>query len=47
MEALAQGCKKFNERYNWTKIGEEYAALVEKLIQKQIKTYMREYADRT
>jgi len=28
---LAQGSRKFNERYNWTKIGAEYVALVEHL----------------
>jgi len=28
---LAQGCQKFNERYNWTKIGAAYVALVERL----------------
>jgi glycosyltransferase involved in cell wall biosynthesis len=28
---LAQGCQKFNQRYNWSKIGAEYAALVEHL----------------
>lgn len=31
MAELAQGCRKFNERYNWTKIGAEYVALVEQL----------------
>jgi len=28
---LAQGCQKFNQRYNWTRIGAEYVSLVEKL----------------
>ena len=28
---LAQGCQKFNQRYNWTRIGAEYVALVERL----------------
>lgn len=28
---LAIGCQKFNERYNWTKIGAEYISLVESL----------------
>ncbi len=28
---LAQGSRKFNERYNWTKIGAEYVALVDRL----------------
>jgi glycosyltransferase involved in cell wall biosynthesis len=28
---LAQGIQKFNQRYNWTKLGAEYVALVEKL----------------
>ncbi len=28
---LAQGSKKFNERFNWTRIGAEYVALVERL----------------
>lgn len=28
---LAQGCREFNERYNWTKLGAEYVALVERL----------------
>lgn len=28
---LAQGCRKFNQRYNWNKIGAEYVALVERL----------------
>jgi glycosyltransferase involved in cell wall biosynthesis len=28
---LAQGCQKFNQRYNWSKIGAEYVALVEHL----------------
>ncbi|MEM2125312.1 MAG: glycosyltransferase family 4 protein [Candidatus Methanosuratincola sp.] len=47
LEELAQGCKKFNERFNWTKIGEEYAALVENLAAQSSNTYLREYADRT
>jgi len=33
MAELAQGCLKFNERYNWTKIGAEYTSLIEGLIQ--------------
>ena len=28
---LAQGADKFNQRYNWTRIGAEYVALVERL----------------
>ena len=28
---LAYGAEKFNQRYNWTKIGAEYVALVERL----------------
>jgi glycosyltransferase involved in cell wall biosynthesis len=28
---LAEGCRKFNQRYNWNKIGAEYVALVERL----------------
>jgi len=28
---LAQGSQKFNERYNWSKIGADYVALVERL----------------
>lgn len=28
---LARGCQKFNEQYNWTKIGAEYVALVDRL----------------
>jgi glycosyltransferase involved in cell wall biosynthesis len=28
---LAQGCRKFNQRYNWNKIGAEYVAFVERL----------------
>ena len=28
---LAQGSKKFNQKYNWSKIGAEYVALVERL----------------
>lgn len=28
---LAKGSKKFNRRYNWTKIGAEYVAIVERL----------------
>jgi glycosyltransferase involved in cell wall biosynthesis len=28
---LAQGSKKFNQHYNWTKLGAEYVALVERL----------------
>jgi len=31
LAALAQGCRKFNERYNWTKIGPDYVTLVERL----------------
>lgn len=31
LAALAQGGKKFNQRYNWSKIGAEYVALVERL----------------
>ena len=28
---LAQGCQKFNQRYNWAKISEEYVGLLEQL----------------
>jgi glycosyltransferase involved in cell wall biosynthesis len=28
---LAQGCRKFNQRYNWNKIGAEYVSLVKRL----------------
>jgi glycosyltransferase involved in cell wall biosynthesis len=28
---LAQGCRKFNQRYNWAKISEEYVELLEQL----------------
>lgn len=28
---LAQGCRKFNKRYNWANIGEEYVGLLEQL----------------
>ena len=31
MAKLAHGCHKFNERYNWTKIGAEYISLIEGL----------------
>jgi glycosyltransferase involved in cell wall biosynthesis len=31
MEQLAEGTEKFNQRYNWTKLGAEYVALVERL----------------
>jgi len=33
---LAQGSKKFNERYSWAKIGAEYGALVERLGARQV-----------
>jgi len=33
MAKLAQGSHKFNERYNWTKIGSEYISLIEGLAQ--------------
>ena len=28
---LANGCHKFNQRYNWAKVGSDYVALVEKI----------------
>lgn len=28
---LREGCERFNQRYNWTRIGAEYVALVERL----------------
>jgi glycosyltransferase involved in cell wall biosynthesis len=28
---LARGCQRFNQRYNWTQIGADYVALVERL----------------
>jgi len=31
LKELARGSERFNQRYNWTKIGAEYAALVERL----------------
>ena len=31
LEELAKGSIKFNQRYNWTKIGAEYVALVERM----------------
>lgn len=31
VEALAQGTKQFNERYNWTRLGAAYVTLVERL----------------
>lgn len=33
---LARGCQKFNQRYNWTRIGAEYVALVERLRSNQV-----------
>jgi len=34
---LVQGSKKFNERYNWAKIGADYVALVERLGSRQMR----------
>jgi len=31
LASLTEGTRKFNERYNWTKIGAAYAALIQKL----------------
>lgn len=31
LDELAQGCRKFNQRYNWAKISEEYVGLLEQL----------------
>jgi hypothetical protein len=31
LQELAKGSIKFNQRYNWTKIGAEYVALVERM----------------
>jgi len=31
LRELAQGCEKFNQRYNWAKVGAEYVALIERL----------------
>jgi glycosyltransferase involved in cell wall biosynthesis len=33
LEELSQGCQKFNQRYNWQKVGAEYVALVEQVRQ--------------
>ena len=31
LSKLAQGSRKFNQRYNWAKISEEYVGLLEQL----------------
>jgi glycosyltransferase involved in cell wall biosynthesis len=35
---LARDSHKFNQRYNWTKVGAEYVALVEQIGQRKIRT---------
>lgn len=40
---LARGCQKFNQRYNWSKVGADYVTLVEQVRQKN-GLYHRKYA---